>query len=72
MNKKELAANQCVSIARIGQIMKELSLTLMVDYFWKVNKRNNNEIVFTAGGVKKIQNRNKQTGRKRKLTDKGG
>lgn len=68
MNKKELAANQCVSIARIGQIMKELSLKLGKDYNWKVNIRNNNEIVFTAGGVKKIQNRNKQTGRKRKLT----
>jgi len=67
MNKKDLAKDQNVSITRIGQIMKELSLTLMVDYFWRVNKRNNNEIVFTAEGVRKIQNRNKKTGRKRKL-----
>jgi len=71
MNKKDLAKDQNVSITRIGQIMKELSLTLMVDYFWRVNKRNNNEIVFTSEGVRKIQNRNKKTGRKRKLTDKG-
>ena len=68
MNKKDLAANQCVSIARIGQIMKELSFELEKDYNWKVNERNNNEIVFTSKGVKKIQNRNKQAGRKRKLT----
>ena len=67
MNKKELAKDQKVSIARIGQIMKELSLKLGKDYNWKVNIRNNNEIVFTAVGVKKIQNRNKKTGRKRKL-----
>ena len=67
MNKKELAKDQKVSITRIGQIMKELALKLGKDYNWKVNIRNNNEIVFTAKGVKKIQNRNKQAGRKRKL-----
>lgn len=67
MNKKELAKNQCVSIARIGQIMKELKLKKKTDYNWKVNTRNNNEIVFTSEGVRKIQNRNKKTGRKRKL-----
>jgi len=68
MNKKELAKDQKVSITRIGQIMKELSFELEKDYNWKVNERNNNEIVFTSKGVKKIQNRNKQAGRKRKLT----
>jgi len=68
MNKKELAKDQNVSITRIGQIMKELSFELEKDYNWKVNIRNNNEIVFTAKGVRKIQNRNKQAGRKRKLT----
>ena len=67
MNKKELAKDQKVSITRIGQIMKELALKLGKDYNWKVNIRNNNEIVFTASGVRKIQNRNKQAGRKRKL-----
>jgi len=67
MNKKELAKDQKVSITRIGQIMKELALKLGKDYNWKVNTRNNNEIVFTAKGVRKIQNRNKKTGRKRKL-----
>jgi len=68
MNKKELAKDQKVSITRIGQIMKELSFELEKDYNWKVNTRNNNEIVFTSEGVRKIQNRNKKTGRKRKLT----
>lgn len=68
MNRKELAKDQKVSITRIGQIMKELSFELEKDYNWKVNERNNNEIVFTSKGVKKIQNRNKQAGRKRKLT----
>jgi hypothetical protein len=67
MNKKELAANQCVSIARIGQIMKELKFEKEKDYNWKVNIRNNNEIMFTSAGVRKIQNRNKKTGRRKKL-----
>ena len=67
MNKKELAENQCVSIARIGQIMKELKFEKEKDYNWKVNIRNNNEIVFTSEGVRKIQNRNKKTGRRKKL-----
>ena len=67
MNKKELAENQCVSITRIWQIMKELKLKKKTDYNWKVNIRNNNEIVFTSEGVRKIQNRNKKTGRRKKL-----
>jgi hypothetical protein len=68
MNKKQLAKNQKVSVSRITQIMKELKFEKGTDYVWKVNIRNFNEIVFTAEGVKKIQNRNKNVGRKRKLT----
>ena len=64
MTKKQLSKEIGISVARIGQLMADM--TAVVDYVEVRNANNDPRIEFTESGISKVVNRNTKVGAKLK------